>query len=95
MVQTSRRSGVIQLKTWYLQQKVSIMNGAACMLIWRILHGEEGFTEIAKQMEQIADIEKHHEDRYNKLLENIRNGRRSFQTKRGEDLDMRQLRDIR
>lgn len=35
---------------------------------------EEGFTEIAKQMEQIADIEKHHEDRYNKLLENIRNG---------------------
>ena len=40
---------------------------------------EEGFTEIAKQMEQIADIEKHQE-------------RRGLQTKRGEDLDMRQLR---
>ena len=32
---------------------------------------EEGFTEIAKQMEGVAGIEKHHEDRYKQLRENI------------------------
>jgi len=35
---------------------------------------EEGFDEIAKQMEEVAKIEKHHEERYLKLLENIENG---------------------
>ncbi len=82
---------VIQLKTWYLQQKVSIMNGAACMLIWRRLHVRRGLRRSQNRWSRSADIEKHHEDRYNKLLENIRNGE-VFQTKRGEDLDMRQLR---
>lgn len=32
---------------------------------------EEGFDEIAKMMEGVAAIEKHHEERYNKLLANI------------------------
>lgn len=32
---------------------------------------EEGFPEIAKKFRQVADIEKHHEERYKKLLKNI------------------------
>lgn len=32
---------------------------------------EEGFEEIAKQMEGVAGVEKHHEERYRKLKENI------------------------
>ena len=32
---------------------------------------EEGFEEIAKKFEAVAAIEKHHEERYKKLLENI------------------------
>ena len=35
---------------------------------------EEGFSEIATQMHKVAEIEKHHEDRYLKLLENIEKG---------------------
>ena len=34
---------------------------------------EEGFEEIAKLFEGVAKIEKHHEERYKKLLENIKN----------------------
>ena len=33
---------------------------------------EEGFQEIAFQMEGVAKIEKHHEERYRKLLQNIK-----------------------
>lgn len=36
---------------------------------------EEGFAKIAFQMEQVAKIEKHHEERYLKLLENVKNGK--------------------
>ena len=32
---------------------------------------EEGFTEIAKKFEMVAAIEKHHEERYRKLLQNV------------------------
>lgn len=32
---------------------------------------EEGFEEIAKQMEGVAGVEKHHEERYRKLKRNI------------------------
>lgn len=32
---------------------------------------EEGFTKIAFQMDQVAKIEKHHEERYLKLLSNV------------------------
>ena len=32
---------------------------------------EEGFDEIAERFEQVAAIEKHHEERYRKLLKNI------------------------
>jgi rubrerythrin len=32
---------------------------------------EEGFTEIARKFEMVAAIEKHHEERYRKLLQNI------------------------
>lgn len=35
---------------------------------------EEGFTRIAKMFEMVAAIEKHHEERYKKLLSNIRDG---------------------
>jgi len=36
---------------------------------------EEGFTEIAEQMEGVALIEKAHEERYRKLAENIKAGK--------------------
>ena len=36
---------------------------------------EEGFNRIAFQMEQVAKIEKHHEERYLALLENVKNGK--------------------
>ena len=32
---------------------------------------EEGFTRIAKLFEMVAEIERHHEERYRKLIENI------------------------
>ena len=32
---------------------------------------EEGFTELAKQFRMVADIEKHHEERFRALLKNI------------------------
>ena len=32
---------------------------------------EEGFDEIAEKFEQVGAIEKHHEERYRKLLKNI------------------------
>ena len=35
---------------------------------------EEGFDDIARQFERVAAIEKHHEERYRKLLENIKKG---------------------
>jgi rubrerythrin len=38
---------------------------------------EEGFDEIAERFEQVAAIEKHHEERYRKLLRNI-NDRKVF-----------------
>ena len=34
---------------------------------------EEGFTELAEQFRGVAAIEKHHEERYRKLLQNIKN----------------------
>lgn len=36
---------------------------------------EEGFTRIAFQMDEVAKIEHHHEDRYLKLLENVKEGK--------------------
>lgn len=35
---------------------------------------EEGFEDIAAQFEGVAKIEKEHEDRYRKLLANVKNG---------------------
>ena len=35
---------------------------------------EEGFAQIAAEMEGVAKIEKEHEERYKKLLENIKTG---------------------
>ena len=32
---------------------------------------EEGFTELAAKFRAVAEIEKHHEERYRKLLKNI------------------------
>lgn len=34
---------------------------------------EEGFKEIAAKFRAIGEVEKHHEERYRKLLENVRN----------------------
>ena len=36
---------------------------------------EEGFPEIAAQMEGVAAVEKEHEERYRKLADNIKNGK--------------------
>lgn len=36
---------------------------------------EEGFTKIAFQMDQVAKIEKHHEERYLTLLKNVKEGK--------------------
>lgn len=36
---------------------------------------EEGFEEIAKQFEMVAEIERKHEERYKTLLENVQNGK--------------------
>lgn len=35
---------------------------------------EEGFEDIARMFELVADVEKHHEERYRKLIENIEKG---------------------
>ena len=35
---------------------------------------EEGFEELAKKFEAVAEIEKHHEERYRKLIANIESG---------------------
>ena len=35
---------------------------------------EEGFKEIAAKFRAIGEVEKHHEERYRKLLENIKDG---------------------
>ena len=32
---------------------------------------EEGFPELAEKFEEVAEIEKHHEERYRKLLKNV------------------------
>lgn len=34
---------------------------------------QEGFNEIADSFKEIAEVEKHHEERYRKLLENVKN----------------------
>lgn len=35
---------------------------------------KEGFDELAEKFRQVAEIEKHHEERYRKLLENVEKG---------------------
>ena len=47
---------------------------------------EEGYTAIAAQMEGVAKIEKHHEDRYRKLVANIKSD--SVFAKQGEKVWM-------
>ncbi len=36
---------------------------------------EEGFTEIANKLKMIADIEREHEERFKKLLQNLQDGK--------------------
>jgi len=36
---------------------------------------EEGFLEIAAKFEMVGEIERHHEERYKKLLENVEGGK--------------------
>ena len=36
---------------------------------------QEGFEEVAKQFKEIAEVEEQHEERYRKLLENIKEGK--------------------
>ena len=50
---------------------VSTMNGQTCIHAWRKEAHEEGFEEIAAKFEMVAEIEKHHEERYRKLLKNV------------------------
>ena len=35
---------------------------------------EEGFTELAEKFRMIAEIERHHEERYRALIKNLENG---------------------
>ena len=35
---------------------------------------KEGFAELAEKFRQVGEIEKHHEERYRKLLENVEKG---------------------
>lgn len=35
---------------------------------------EEGFTELAEQFRKVAEIERHHEERYRALLKNLTEG---------------------
>ena len=35
---------------------------------------KEGFDDLAKQLEGVAGVEKHHEERYRKLLKNLKTG---------------------
>jgi rubrerythrin len=37
--------------------------------------GKEGFEEVAKSFKEIAEVEEHHEQRYRKLLENVKTGK--------------------
>ena len=50
---------------------------------------EEGFEDIAFLFEKVGAIEKAHEERYRKLLENVKGG---ILTRRGYDLGMLKLR---
>ncbi|MBI2630492.1 rubrerythrin family protein [Candidatus Pacearchaeota archaeon] len=36
---------------------------------------EEGFNDVAKSFKEIAEVEEEHENRYRKLLENVKNGK--------------------
>jgi rubrerythrin len=36
---------------------------------------KEGFIEVASSFKEIAEVEEHHEKRYRKLLENVKNGK--------------------
>lgn len=36
---------------------------------------EEGFEDLARKFEEVAEIEKHHEERYRKLLKNVKEKR--------------------
>ena len=36
---------------------------------------EEGFTEIAAKFEMVGEVEKHHEERYNRLVEHVADGK--------------------
>ena len=36
---------------------------------------EEGFTELAERFRMVADVEKAHEERYRKLLDNVKKNR--------------------
>ena len=35
---------------------------------------KEGFTDLARKFRMVGEIEKHHEERYRKLLQNVRDG---------------------
>ena len=35
---------------------------------------EEGFTELAEKFRMVAEIERHHEERYRALIKNLENG---------------------
>ena len=49
-------------------------NGQICTNAWQKKRGEEGFTELAKKFELVAEIEAAHERRYLKLLESLKQG---------------------
>ena len=74
-------------KMWYKYLNGGIVNDTAANLLdaangenheWTDMYvrmareaREEGFTEIAQKFEMVAAIERHHEERYRKLLQNV------------------------
>lgn len=40
---------------------------------YAVIARQEGFEDIARQFELVGEVEKHHEERYRKLIENIKN----------------------
>ena len=52
---------------------------------------EEGFPELAQRFRLVAEIEKHHEERYRALLHNLETAQ-VFEKERGQGLGVPQLR---
>ncbi len=51
------------------------MNGRSFIRILRESAADEGFSEIARLFKEISEVEEQHENRYRKLLKNVKEGK--------------------